>query len=1610
MSRIAAAAQKGDWAAVDSILRSDYENESSDVKDLQQPIDDSGVTILMLAAQDNKINVVERLLDLGCSPNDVTRDGCNVMHFAATGGSADIVRIFLKNVQPDLAGGPLKQLPLHVASSRTSGGLDPVRLLLQASDGRARLTPDRDGALPVHLAACTGNSGILKELLTDFAEEQVQHRMANGNSLIHCVCQAKTTPAELLKLILDFGASVDVQNNEGLTPLHVAVAEGNASLLKVLHMHKANSNYVDRYDRSPLHIAAEKGQTKIVDILTEKFKTSVAARTKDGSTMMHIASKHGHPETALLFLKKGVPLQLPNKNGALCLHVAAEQGHVEVVRALLMKGASVNHKTKDNFTALHCAVKNCQPLVVQALLGFGADVHLAGGENYETPLHIASKVKNGERVADMLIKSGADVNATTENGETPLHIACTHGNLNMVRHLLTEGGDAAAMSKNGETALHIATRQCHWSLIKDILDYLTCMLSPNDAVKAVNSVTKLGENSLHYAARLRKSDTHYKDEDVEIMKLLLICRGDATAKMTETLETPLHLCCDYGNYDIANILCQAVSRVAQSSVNFQSENGMTPIMNAAKHGYKDIVKLLLLHHARVDLFNEVGMTALHFAADNGHTEVADILINNRSFVNSKTKSGETPLHLSASSGHKDMIQLLVEKHKAACDAMTLNKRTPLHNAAENGRLDVCRELLHFNADPSAVDSNGETPLLLATKEDHSEVVQLFLSSAPKLINEASQDGSTCAHIAAEKGSLSVIKELLKVNSKNVIFTKDKKRKATALHLAAGKGHAEIVQVLIENGALPTDETSDGLTPLHLAARFGHVNIIECLKDKMALTATSLLTGLTAMHVAAQHGQPEFLQEIINYIPVNTPSAAPTRSKHAVSWRMPYEKGMTALHLAAQSGQDNCTRLLLNSSGIQYKSSTDESGSIPFHLASNNGNISVIGLLLSKSTSQLRIRDRYNRTCLHYAASNGHYETVALLISQGADIDAMDENLWTPLHHAAKSGHLDVVKLLSDSGASTTETKESKIAVCYAASHGHHKVVSLLLTKPHNTEKLLNNKKFIFDLMSCGKSHNNQVIIDFITTSAAPIHTAVKLSQQFRTISRKEKERAQELVAMSNFCENIACELLQLTTADGNTKTLLKATDDSETRFLDILLECQQKRVIAHPAVQKYLSFTWKGGLTWGNWKYLALMLSFILCPIIWIYLSLPLKNKYNKIPIIRLMSHLASHIFLIIWFLFVCAIQLEDRFPNVSVLVPKWSEIILIIWLSGYLLTELTSTRDHSGLGWIYTIVLVFSFAAIVAHITGGLFLTGAAVYQALYTRNMLFGIAMMLCFILLLDYLTFHHLFGPWGIIIRDLMKDLLRFLVVLSIFLAGFAAMMATAYKPVDPRIKSTEAVTGIAPMFELLFFSLFGLNELSALPLPGDIYSPNNASVPSGVLIAVKFVFGIYNVISIIVLINLLIAMMSDTYQRIQRQSDVEWKFGRAKLISSMQRNASTPAPLNLFVKAYEYLRILARRRCDVCVTDLGTQSSEDVLDADVWSMDSLAPNNNVIRNFMRRRSSAHPNIANIRASQQFNSTITDAIDWKKIIRRFKEIRESSMNDISKHASNETDDKDK
>uniref|UniRef100_A0A8D0GQK8 Ion transport domain-containing protein n=1 Tax=Sphenodon punctatus TaxID=8508 RepID=A0A8D0GQK8_SPHPU len=1474
-------------------------------------------------------------------------DGQNALHVAAAHAKEEIVRLLLaRKADANISGGPKEQLPLHYAASRSVGAVGVMQMLLKASHRDARLTQDKDGCIPLFLAVEAGNPGVCKELLSAHAEAQLStRRKKHGDTVLHAICRKKDV--EIAKMLVEHGATLDFQNAEGQTPLHLGAWEGDEALLKFFALCKASPNIADKMERSPLHIAVERGHTHIVEFLTEKFHSDVLARTKDGSTLMHVAAECGHPDTVLALLKKGVLLRMPNKNGALALHMAAKRGHAAVVKALLQKGTEVDARTKDDYTALHVAAQYCKPLVVQTLLGFGAQVQLKGGKAQETPLHIAARIEEGEKVAEMLLKSGADVNVEQENGETAMLIAARHGNLQMITALIEEGGELAWQSKAGECPLHIAVRHCHLHVAREILNYLATEKSHTKAVACVNMENKTGETPLHLAAAIKKDMLSFKEEETRIIALLMEYDASVSCPTKMSLETPLYYCARVGNADVLlEMLKHIGGNGMQQSINKQAKNGWSPLLVAAERGHTEVVKILLQNHARVDVFDEHGKAALHLAAENGHDQIVALLLWHKAFVNAKTKLGLTPLHLSAQNGYNYLAKLLVESHAASIDAMTLTKRTPLHLAGSSGQLDVCTSLLSMNADIHATDIQGQTPLHLAAENNHSEVVKFFLKHKPELVTSANMEGSTCAHIAASKGSVAVVKELLKFNKVGVIAARNKTNDSTPLHLAAAGGHCEVVMVLLEAGASASEEDGEGMTAIHLAAKHGHGNVLEALKGSVSFRITSTQTGSTALHVAAKYGQLDFVRDILTRVPATMRSKPPRFAIEGQPFReQATESGFTPLHLAAQSGHESLVRLLLNSPGVQVDSQTSLQGSTPLHLAAQHGHTAVVGLLLSKSTSQLHVQDKRGRTCLHLAAAHGHVEMARALLGQGADINVTDEQGWGPLHFAAKSGFLASVRLLVESGATPTlETKEGRTPLQYAAAENHQEVVSFLLKRSNHTLKLIEDRKFIFDLMVCGKLNDHKATEEFVLHSSAPLDTAIKLSHAFSVAALKEKERAKDLLVAAKYTEGMATELLTLASGGKSAGYLLRAADHRGTTMLDCLIECEQKDVVAHPAVQKYLTEVWYGGLKWAPWKIALLFFSFLACPPVWLVFSLPLKHRFNKIPIMKFMSHLASHIFLLVLFILTIA------YPPISPIYKGhtmlyWNEWLLLAWLLGTLVTELTHSRERAGLAWIRVFILVFSGIAILCHLLAFMF-AGTDRLHCLFTRNLFFGVAMTLSFVQFLEFLTFHHLFGPWAVIIKNLMKDLTRFAVILGLFHIAFTMQLSAVYQPVYPEPKTnysaadgnvttSTAIQDPVDITVTLFFSLFGLVDPECLP--------SLTRTPEITFVIIRFVFGVYLIVTLIVLINLLIAMMSNTYQRIQAQSDTEWKFGRAVLIRDMTRKSGTPSPFNLFTNLFYYIKMLCKHRGKLCPAEArDLMNDEEDMDAasDTRSIDMLA----------------------------------------------------------------------
>lgn len=193
---------------------------------------------------------------------------------------------------------------------------------------------------------------------------------------------------------------------------------------------------------------------------------------------------------------------------------------------------------------------------------------------------------------------------------------------------------------------------------------------------------------------------------------------------------------------------------------------------------------------------------------------------------------------------------------------------------------------------------------------------------------------------------------------------------------------------------------------------------------------------------------------------------------------------------------------------------------------------------------------------------------------------------------------------------------------------------------------------------------------------------------------------------------------------------------------------------------------------------MLLFLGFIICPPVWVIFTLELGHKYNKVPIIKFMSYLTSHIYLMMLLMFV---GITPIFPVVRAsLLPYWYEWGLLVWLSGLLLFELTNPSEKSGLGWIKLFVLLFGMCGVGAHVSGMLFVSKSYWPTLMYCRNQFFALSFLLACVQILDFLSFHHLFGPWAIIIGDLMKDLARFLAVLAIFVFGFSMHIVALNQP--------------------------------------------------------------------------------------------------------------------------------------------------------------------------------------------------------------------------------------
>ncbi|XP_033895544.3 caskin-2-like isoform X1 [Acipenser ruthenus] len=201
------------------------------------------------------------------------------------------------------------------------------------------------------------------------------------------------------------------------------------------------------------------------------------------------------------------------------------------------------------------------------------------------------------------------------------------------------------------------------------------------------------------------------------------------------------------------------------NINYQDSDGFSALHHAALTGTTDLIALLLEAQATVDIKDSNGMRPLHYAAWQGKANSVHQLLRAGASVNLASQDGQIPLHLAAQYGHYEVSEMLLQHQSNPC-IVNKARKTPLDLACEFGRLKVAQLLLSSNMcvallegeSKDSSDSGSNTPLHLASRNGHKDIIRLLLKAGID-INRTTKSG-TALHEAALYGKTEVVRLLL----------------------------------------------------------------------------------------------------------------------------------------------------------------------------------------------------------------------------------------------------------------------------------------------------------------------------------------------------------------------------------------------------------------------------------------------------------------------------------------------------------------------------------------------------------------------------------------------------------------------------------------------------------------------------------------------------------------------------------------------------------------------------------------------------------------------------------------------------------------------------------
>lgn len=425
-------------------------------------------------------------------------------------------------------------------------------------------------------------------------------------------------------------------------------------------------------------------------------------------------------------------------------------------------------------------------------------------EQGASPLMVASQAGHAKTVA-YLLKSGADLQETTNAGIQAIHLAAKKGSLETVKLLVNEGAKINAGLNNGTQVIHYAA----WSGNLKLLQYL-------EKKGADISLVCGNGGSLMLWTAMGGNIEAFKYLESKNLDITVVDRdGDGALHWAATGINPE--------------MCKFLINQRSFDIRQQNTSGKLPIEVGIGFRQLETTKYFLSDGIDINEKNTDDASWLHIAARSGSTAITEYLIDNGCKINAIDGNGSTPLNEAAASGNLELVKLLVDKgaevNPKDCfgGKCNLTDGSPLHNAVWRNSA-IITYLIEKGAKIDQKNQIGQTPLHIASGGRCIDCVKELLEAGAD-INIQDNEGRTAVHMAIKRERKDILEYLL-THEANLNIAENTGK--TPVHYAAICGYSELIAVMKEKGADVCLIDNEGNTPLFYANYYSNTNTAKSL--------------------------------------------------------------------------------------------------------------------------------------------------------------------------------------------------------------------------------------------------------------------------------------------------------------------------------------------------------------------------------------------------------------------------------------------------------------------------------------------------------------------------------------------------------------------------------------------------------------------------------------------------------------------------------------------------------------------------------------------------------------------------------------------------------------